>query len=135
MNAPASAQPMRVIIADDHEWILNILTRVVQDTLPSAEVVPVEDGLQALAAYQQGGCTFLVSDHLMPRMDGMALIQHVRALAPDLPIVMVSVKSEVKLEALAAGANWFFSKDEIMEHLPRLLLRHVHGQPPPSMET
>ncbi|MBE7213183.1 MAG: response regulator [Gluconacetobacter diazotrophicus] len=114
-------------MADDHEWILQILTQVVRDTLPAAEVVPVEDGQQALDQYRQGGCDFLVTNHQMPHMDGLALTRHVRAEAPGLPIVMVSVKSSVKPEALAAGADWFLAKEQIMEGLPPLLLAHTGG--------
>ena len=134
MNVPPSDRPARVIIADDHEWILQVLVQVVQDTLPTAEVVAVEDGLQALEAYRQGGCDFLVSNHLMPHMDGPALVRQVRAQAPDLPILMVSVKPEAKAEALAAGATWFLAKEQITEHLPGLLRQHSHGQKSPVAE-
>ena len=126
MNTPASPQPSRVIVADDHEWILAILTQVVQETLPTAEVVSVGDGQQALEAYQQGGCNFLVTNHQMPHMDGQTLIRRVRMGAPELPILMVSAKPEARADAMAAGANWFLTKEQIMEQLPRLLLQHVH---------
>ena len=132
MDAPGATPPARVIVADDHEWILNILTQVVRDTLPTTNVVAVQDGQEALDAYRRGGCDFLVSDYLMPRMDGPTLVRLVRAQAPSLPIVIVSVKPEVKGEALAAGANWFLAKDQITEHLPGLLRQHVHGQQAPA---
>ena len=128
MQPSTPAHRPRVIVADDHEWILRILTQVVQDTLPKAEVVSVEDGQQALEQYQRGNCDFLVTNHQMPRMDGATLIRLVRAQAPDLPILMVSVKPEVKPGALAAGANWFLTKEQIMEYLPPLLLRYAAGQ-------
>ena len=125
MNIAPSAGSPRVIIADDHEWILQVLVQVVCDTLPLAEVVAVEDGQQALAAYRQGGCNFLVTNHQMPHMDGATLIRQVRAEASDLPILMVSVKPEVREEAMAAGATWFLTKEQIMENLPPLLRRHA----------
>lgn len=128
MHTPASIPTPRVIVADDHEWILNILTQVVHDTLPSAKVVSVEDGEQALAAYHEGGCQFLVTNHQMPHMDGTTLIRQMRVEAPKLPILMVSVRPEAKSEALSAGADWFLTKEQIMEYLPPLLLEHVSGQ-------
>ena len=121
-------RPLRVIVADDHEWIRTILLSVVTDTLPTAEVIAVEDGLQAWEAYQQGGADFLVSNHFMPRMDGMTLIRKGREQAADLPILMVSAKPEAEADALAAGANWFLSKEQIMEHLPRLLHEQIGKQ-------
>lgn len=129
MSTSNPGRGSRVILADDHEWILQILTQVVQDTLPTAEVVAVKDGGEALEQYQRGGCDFLVTNHQMPHMDGATLIRQVRAQAPTLPILMISVKPEAKPEALAAGANWFLAKDQIMEHLPALLRQHVAGVP------
>ena len=125
MNLKAPVESMRVIVADDHEWILSILTQIVQETLPAASIIAVADGQQALNAYRQGGCQFLVSNHQMPHMDGPTLVRQVRAQAPDLPILMVSIKPEVKMEAMAAGANWFLAKEQLMEHLPTLLRRNV----------
>ena len=118
----------RVIVADDHEWILQILVAVVANTLPEAEVVAVEDGQQALEAYRQGGCNFLVTNHQMPHVDGATLIRQVRAQAPQLPILMVSVHPDAKADAMAAGANWFLTKVQINEHLPELLIEYATGQ-------
>ena len=114
-------------MADDHEWIRNILVDIVTQTLPKAEVVIAEDGLQALEAFQELGADFIVSNHSMPRMDGMTLIRTVRQHWPELPILMVSVKPEAREDAMAAGASWFLRKEQIMEHMPPLLLRHTSG--------
>ena len=48
-----------------------------------------------------------------------------REHAPRLPILMVSVKPEAKVDAMAAGANWFLVKEQIMESMPPLLLRQT----------
>ena len=121
----ASENTLRIIVADDHEWIRDILVEVVRQTLPSAEMIAVEDGLYALQAFEAKGCHFLISNHQMPRMDGMGLIRAVRRVSPQLPILMVSVKPEAKTDAMEAGANWFLTKDQIMDQLPPLLLRHA----------
>ena len=125
-RSSASTQ-VRVIVVDDHDWIREIAAQVVRQTLPFAEVVVRKDGLEALVAYLEGGADFVVTNHHMPRMDGMALVQELHAHAPDLPIVMISVHPEAKADAEAAGANWFLTKQQIMERMPRLLLDHVHG--------
>lgn len=121
--------PVRIIVADDHEWILQILVKIVEATLPLAEIIQTENGLEALLAFQQKAADFLVTNHMMPKMDGMALIHQVRQQAPDLPILMVSIHPEAKKDALAAGANWFLTKEQIMEELPPLLLRHAGRGP------
>ena len=132
---PTSFSPttlVRVIVVDDHEWIREIAAQVVRQTLPLAEVVVRNDGLEALLAYQEGGADFVVTNHHMPRMDGMTLIQELHAHAPDLPIVMISVNPAAKADAEAAGANWFLAKEQIMERMPRLLLDHIKGGARPA---
>ena len=119
------AGPPRIIVADDHEWIRQILVDVVRQTVPTAEIVATEDGLQALEAYRAGGCNFLISNHCMPRLDGLGLVRTVREHAPTLPILMVSVKPEAEADAVTAGASWFLLKEQIMERMPPLLLRYA----------
>ncbi len=118
----------RIIVADDHEWIRQILVDVVRQTLPESSVVETADGLQALKAYRRG-CSFLVTNHAMPHMDGMTLIRQVRKQSPHLPIAMVSIHPEAEKDAVEAGANWFIPKEQIMERLPRLLRKYagLHG--------
>lgn len=103
-HSDASAS-LRIIVADDQEWIRLILVQVVRQTLPAATIIETENGLQAFDAYQHGGCNFLISNHTMPGMDGMGLISNVRRRSPNLPIVMVSVHPEAKFEAEEAGAG------------------------------
>ena len=122
---PPSPKVLRVIVADDHEWIRAILVDVIHQTLPTAEVVETGDGLEALRAFRTGRCDFLVSNHSMPHLDGPSLVRRVRQEAPDLPILAISTNGEEKLEAMAAGANWFMTKEQIMERLPRLLRQYA----------
>ena len=131
----ATSRPLRIpriIVADDHEWILQILVSVVHETLPEAEVIATVNGLEALRAYEAGGADFLVTNHQMPEMNGMTLIQRVRQVEPALPILMVSVKPEARADAMAAGASWFLSKEQIMEQMPPLLLRYTGSLAGPS---
>ena len=113
----------RIIVADDHEWIRRILVDIVRQTLPQADVAVTEDGLQAMEAFHEKGADFLVTNHAMPHLDGMGLIQRIRRESPALPILMVSVHPEARADAMAAGADWFLSKNQIMEEMPPLLYR------------
>ena len=76
-------------------------------------------------AYEQGGCDFLISNHDMPNLNGNGLIRKVREQNPDLPILMVSVNPKARADAMSAGANWFLTKEQIMERMPPLLLRYA----------
>lgn len=136
MNATHATSPhaVRVIVVDDQEWIREIAAQVVRQTLPNAQLIVATDGLEALMAFRQGGADFVVTNHHMPRMDGAILIGELRHLAPDLPIVMISVHPEAQADAEAAGANWFLQKDQIMELLPALLLDALRERTGPVFE-
>ena len=132
MSHPDPARPPRIVVADDHEWIRQILVQVARETLPLAEVVETDDGQQALEAYRSGPCDFLVTNHAMPKMNGMELIQAVRRDSPDLPILMVSIHPSARKDAMESGATWFLTKEQIMEGLPPLLLAHTRGGTDPA---
>lgn len=120
-----TAKPLRVIVVDDHEWIRQIAVQVVRNTLPDAEIMENKNGLEALVDYLQNGADFVVTNHYMPIMTGMALIQELRTYAPHLPIVMISIHPEARADAERAGADWFLTKEQIMEQMPRLLLESL----------
>ena len=130
MNAPPRKEGgpghgVRIIVADDHEWIRQILVEVTRQTLPAARIIETEDGLEALKVYRHGGCDFLITNHHMPHMSGMDLIRQVRKQTPDLPILMISVHPEAKVGVMAVGASCFLTMEQIMERMPPLLLKHA----------
>lgn len=134
IGVPHPVRPPRVVIADDHEWILKIVGQVTRETLPLAEVVETADGQEALDAYRNGPCDFLITNHAMPKMNGMELIRAVRERTPGLPILMVLIHPSAAKDAMEAGANWFLTKEQIMERMPPLLRKHTRGGIEPAAE-
>jgi chemotaxis protein histidine kinase CheA len=57
----------------------------------------------------------IVLDYVLPEMDGATLVQRIRALGVDAPIVMLSgqATSQDQARALAAGADAYFDKDDV----------------------
>ena len=113
---------MRVLVVDDHEWIRDIAVQIVRQTLPDAEILITADGLGALRSFQDRGADFVVTNHHMPHMNGPELTRELRRQAPALPILMISVDASAKPDAESAGATWFLTKEQLMEHLPPILL-------------
>ncbi|AEI64239.1 response regulator [Corallococcus macrosporus] len=127
--APATQKARRrVVLADDSPT-----TRALeQSILESAgyEVVPCVDGADAWERLQSGGADALVLDVEMPRMDGFALTEAVRASPrfSRLPVVLVTArgKPEDKARGLQAGASAYlvksaFDPTSLLETLRRLL--------------
>jgi PAS domain S-box-containing protein len=112
---PLDDRPLRILLAEDHPTN----QRVVQLILASqgVELVIVDDGAQAVAAYGVDRFDLVLMDMQMPGMDGLSAIRAIRALeaarggAPT-PIVMLSANAmaEHKSEAIAAGADGHVTK-------------------------
>lgn len=109
----ADTPPPRVLVADDSS-ASRALTRHL--LLAAGYAVQLaEDGMQAWQLLQQTAFDVLVSDAVMPELDGFELLRRVRASSefPDLPVILNTVldESDEREAALAAGANDFVCKN------------------------
>jgi two-component system chemotaxis sensor kinase CheA len=127
--APAAQRARRrVVLADDSPT-----TRALEQSILEGagyEVVACADGAEAWERLQAGGADALVLDVEMPRMDGFALTEAVRASPrySRLPVVLVTArgKPEDKARGLQAGASAYlvksaFDPTSLLETLRRLL--------------
>ncbi|MCY1018975.1 hybrid sensor histidine kinase/response regulator [Pyxidicoccus sp. MSG2] len=127
--APAAQRTKRrVVLADDSPT-----TRALEQSILEGagyEVVACADGAEAWERLQAGGADALVLDVEMPRMDGFALTEAVRASPrySRLPVVLVTArgKPEDKARGLQAGASAYlvksaFDPTSLLETLRRLL--------------
>lgn len=105
-----TAVPARIVVADDNADMRDYLCRL----LDGHDCEPVADGEAALAAIRRRRPDLLVTDIMMPRLDGFGLIRAIRADADlrDLPIVVLSARAgeEASVEGIAAGADDYLVK-------------------------
>jgi len=99
-----------IVIADDEDDVREFLLRAVRRYAPQAEVTAVVNGAAALEIMRQRGCDLLISDHRMPVMTGVELLQAVRASQPILPVVIISADMTAEMAAAEAGVTAFFYK-------------------------
>lgn len=78
----------RILLAEDDSAVREFVTRALQHR--GHEVVAVEDGLQALDVLQNQEFDMLVTDIVMPGMDGIALALKLAKDKPQLKILMMS---------------------------------------------
>ena len=105
-----------MLLAEDHP----VNQRVVQLILAGhvQEIVTVDDGLQAIAAFEAGTFDVVLMDMQMPCMDGLTATRAIRALeaarpgAPRTPILMLSANAmaEHRDAARDAGADLHVAK-------------------------
>ena len=104
----------RVLIADDDPILREIVHAFLDD--PSYLLTLVEDGKQALRAALVQRFDLIITDMVMPNLDGIELLQALRVTAPETPVIgmsagMAGCAPEVLLRAAkAAGAVSVLSK-------------------------
>jgi two-component system chemotaxis response regulator CheY len=89
-------------VVDDFSTMRRIVRNLLKE-LGFTNVEEAEDGAVALSKLRQGGYEFVVSDWAMPNMDGLTLLQNVRAdvRLQALPFIMIT--NEAKQEKLNAA--------------------------------
>ena len=125
LNPSTAERVLRILIADEREWMRRRIIEVVHRTLPAAAVIDTSDGSQAYRAYEHGGCHLLLTNHQMPGMDGLTLIRQVRRRSATLPVWMIANEPEAERDALVAGATGFLRNETVTTDLPALLRQHL----------
>lgn len=78
----------RVLLVEDEDNERFTLTRILE--LAGFEVIPLPRGNDALEALEATPCDVVVTDMMMPGVDGVSLARRVAERYPDLPIVLTS---------------------------------------------
>lgn len=108
----------RILIVDDDVDMLELLEVLLGDAF---DVAVAEGGEQALAAVQQGSFDAIVLDLMMPQLDGEAVMERLRAMRCETPVVLVSALAEVHARARAIGAYGGERKPVDIERLKALV--------------
>jgi PAS domain S-box-containing protein len=103
---------VRVLVADDNADMRDYLTRLLRSA--GHEVHAVADGRHALEHARTLAPDLIISDVMMPRMDGLALVAALRAdpRTAGTPVLLLSARAgqEASIEGLEAGADDYLVK-------------------------
>ncbi len=116
-----------VLLADDENTLRKNLAQVLEEE--GFEVIACRDGTEALRALKARNVDVVITDLRMPGITGMELIDHVRKLAPEASIIVITAFGEVEtaVEAMKKGARDYICKplnfDEIIFRLKRMIVQ------------
>ena len=101
---------MRILLAEDEKALSRVLVTIFEKNHYSVD--PVYNGEDALSYLQSGNYDVAVLDIMMPKMDGITVLNKVREAGSQIPILMLTAKSEVedKVLGLDSGANDYLAK-------------------------
>ncbi len=113
-----------ILCVDDNEQSLSI--RKVMLETRGYRVVTCNNGQDALEAFRRGGIDLVLSDLIMPGLDGTELIDRIKNEAPGLPAILFSAK--IKVYEKDTRADVFLPKGmyapvELLERIRLLLVR------------
>jgi DNA-binding NtrC family response regulator len=106
-----------ILVIDDEAAIRETLKEILE--YEKYEITLAEDGAKGLQLLQKNSYDVVLSDVKMPGIDGMELLDRVQALAPDVPMVMISGHGtvEMAIEATKKGAYDFITKPPDLNRL------------------
>ena len=112
--------PWTIVVADDaadYREIVRTLLRPMSDTMTM--VGEAEDGEQALTLVRLERPDLVITDLIMPRLDGVALTRRIRQELPETRVILISSHTEdaYRLWASDSGVDAFVSKQVITTSL------------------
>ncbi|MGQ5389829.1 response regulator transcription factor [Paenibacillus sp. M.A.Huq-84] len=120
---------------DDEFWMLEGLKKVIKRDCPDYTVTAVaRDGLQAITHLEKEKIDLVITDILMPGMDGLQLLQEIRRRGWKIPVLIVSAHSEFDYakQAIHYGAFDYILKPLNRTQIISALERAKTAMPPSS---
>jgi len=93
----------RILIIDDEAALRDILARLLERE--GHEVFTAGDGVDGLRLWREHGAAVVILDIHMPRSDGIETLVQLRALAPELPVIVISGGDQTRTLGLLSDAR------------------------------
>ena len=115
---------VQFLVVEDDDDIRAIIINAIESS-GYDKVLEAENGEEGLKLFEEHSPNFVITDIVMPRLDGIGLIKQVRALNEKVPIIVISAFPEKGNDALALGADVFidmpFRHNDLVEKIQNLV--------------
>lgn len=104
-----------ILIVDDHDQMLDYLS----DILSNYKIIKARNGKEALDIIKQKPIDLLLTDYMMPVMDGWELVRQVKQLNFTFPVFVITARVDIegKLKMLRLGIDQYLTKPFLKEEL------------------
>lgn len=129
----------KILIVDDEEIVIRSCRRILGDSLYAVD--SAHDGQEALRKVDETDYDLMILDIMMPGIDGLEVLQHVKERHPTVDVIMMTGLSEIQtaVKAMKLGAFDYLSKpfdpDELKLVVDRALERRHLQQENRSLKT
>jgi two-component system invasion response regulator UvrY len=123
-------QVVKILVIDDHEVVRVGVKQILGKALPHVELGEADTGQKGIAAVQREAWDLAIVDLSLPDQSGLGLLCELHRLAPDLPLMVLSLHAEEQyaVRAFRAGAMAYLTKQVAPEELARAVTHVLAGR-------
>jgi len=109
----------KILIIEDEASIRRVLTKILSEESDSYQVEEAEDGIKGLEKIKNTDYDLVLCDIKMPKMDGVELLEAVKKIKPEIPMVMISGHGDMEtaIQTMRLGAFDYISKPPDLNRL------------------
>ena len=109
----------KILIIEDEASIRRVLTKILSEENETYQVDDAEDGAQGFEKIKNTDYDLVLCDIKMPKMDGEELLEAVKKIKPEIPIVMISGHGDMEtaINTMRLGAFDYISKPPDLNRL------------------
>jgi len=109
----------KILIIEDEEAIRRVLNKILSEENSSYEIFQANDGASGFEMIKQEDFDLVLCDIKMQKMDGIEVLQLVKKIKPDIPIVMISGHGDLEtaVSTMRYGAYDYISKPPDLNRL------------------
>ncbi|WP_026713335.1 sigma-54-dependent transcriptional regulator [Flavobacterium daejeonense] len=109
----------KILLIEDEAAIRRVLSKILSEENDSYQVEEAEDGVSGLEKIKNNDYDLVICDIKMPKMDGVELLEEVKKIKVEIPIVMISGHGDMEtaIQAMRLGAFDYISKPPDLNRL------------------
>ncbi|GGC86967.1 Fis family transcriptional regulator [Flavobacterium lutivivi] len=109
----------KILIIEDEAAIRRVLTKILSEENDTYKVDEAEDGIQGFEKIKNEDYDLVLCDIKMPKMDGEELLEAVKKIKPEIPMVMISGHGDLEtaVNTMRLGAFDYISKPPDLNRL------------------
>lgn len=109
----------KILIIEDEAAIRRVLSKIISEESDSYQVEEAEDGLVGLEKIMKDDFDLVLCDIKMPKMDGVEVLEKIKKIKPEIPVVMISGHGDLDtaVNTMRLGAFDYISKPPDLNRL------------------
>lgn len=109
----------KILIIEDESAIRRVLTKIISEENDSYQVEEAEDGLIGIEKIMNTDYDLVLCDIKMPKMDGVEVLEKIKKIKPEIPMVMISGHGDLDtaVNTMRLGAFDYISKPPDLNRL------------------